>query len=698
VYQYIQNGASGTPIIDSLITEKPDASSLDKKIVEDFTLQKMDSVRDIQSFLATYAGPQSSGNFRTFDAVQSTTAPRLLSASEAASTKAGGGTFMQTNNQVANVDEADVIKTNGDFIYYLNGQNLQIFNNHSEENPTEVLANMEFKTSPYEMYLDGTTLVVLGHAYNSGELDLIRPYSQYTQVDFIDVANPRSPKITNSYTLEGRHVTSRSIDGTMYLVTSAHVYDWAGDPIPYPIILRNSEQIATRSTVYFPGPIEAQYSYTNVVVFDVDSGELEMNEQYLLDATHTVYASEDFLYLTYTKYLNEDEIAFDIMHKEFFSQLPTVEQKQVNEILNAPSYLLNDYEKRNKARQIYEKMLAKQSEVEQKQLRERMEDLLTARFIELEDKLEETIVHKIKLDGAQTEYITSGSVVGSLLNQFSMDEHEGNFRVATTRRDREYISPELESENILTILDEDLQQLGQITDIAKGEQIYSVRFMGDRGYVVTFEQVDPLFIIDLENPQSPRITGELKIPGFSTYLHPLPNNQLLGIGRDTRIDENNRVRTGGMKLSLFDVSDDNNPTEVTNLIIGKEGTYSEALNNHKQVHVYLEKGKVFFPISISDDTPFGDIGRTQAGTASVSFTQDSLTLDGVIVHESSEKYYSDMQDNTYIENELYTISPRLLKVHTIDELGEIHSLVLPKTDRGGDVYPMPILFEEDLTE
>ena len=170
----------------------------------------------------------------------------------------------------------------------------------------------------------------------------------------------------------------------------------------------------------------------------------------------------------------------------------------------------------------------------------------------------QTQIYKFDIRNGDIKYLGNGTVKGSTLNQFSMDEHNGYLRIATTTG-----SWGDSLENQVYILDEALQIVGEITGIAKGETIKSVRFTGDTGYVVTFEQTDPLFVMDLSNPQSPVITGELKIPGFSAYLHPVGDGLLLGVGVDG--DENGE--NGGMKLSLFDVSDPQNPVECDKITV-----------------------------------------------------------------------------------------------------------------------------------
>ena len=192
-----------------------------------------------------------------------------------------------------------------------------------------------------------------------------------------------------------------------------------------------------------------------------------------------------------------------------------------------------------------------------------------------------TEILKFDISNEKIQYKTKGKVNGTALNQFSVDEYNGYLRIATTTGNFE------NAKNNLYVLDEDMVIVGMVEGLAKGETIKSVRFMGDTGYVVTFEQTDPLFVIDLKDPQNPEVLGELKIPGFSNYLHPVTENYLLGIG----VNGDDSGAGDGMKVSLFDVSDKKNPKEVSKFeVLPQENTgnlwgylESVAFYDHKAV-------------------------------------------------------------------------------------------------------------------
>jgi len=221
------------------------------------------------------------------------------------------------------------------------------------------------------------------------------------------------------------------------------------------------------------------------------------------------------------------------------------------------------------------------------------------------DKMQErdyTYITKYDLNKKAISFVGCNRVYGTLLNQFSMDENNGYFRIATNEGDK--------YGNNVYILDKQLKQVGKIEGLAKGEDIYSVRFDGNRGYVVTFEQVDPLFVLDLSDVKAPKVLGKLKIPGFSQYLHPIGDNLVVGIGRateenilrDEQGDERvTGVRATGIKLSLFDVKNPQEPKEINHIILGDSYAYSEALEDHTAVMVDKKRQVLAIPIYLRYD-------------------------------------------------------------------------------------------------
>jgi hypothetical protein len=232
-------------------------------------------------------------------------------------------------------------------------------------------------------------------------------------------------------------------------------------------------------------------------------------------------------------------------------------------------------------------------------------------------------IHQFRIGSSpgETRYVGSGVVPGHVLNQFAMDEWSGYLRIATTRGK----VPDPKVESAVSILAEgtngNLVRVGAITGIAPGEDIRAVRFDDDRGYVVTFKKTDPLFVMDLYDPSKPKILGELKIPGFSTYIHRIDPDHLLSIGFDAN-DHGSFAYFDGVILQLFDVRDPTDPKLIHKEKIGTRGSSSEAATNHLAFNYFADKGLLAIPMTICEGGSDGVNGN-------------SLTFSGLLVYDVS---------------------------------------------------------------
>ena len=265
-----------------------------------------------------------------------------------------------------------------------------------------------------------------------------------------------------------------------------------------------------------------------------------------------------------------------------------------------------------------------------------------------------------------------------------MDEHKDYFRIATTVDQWTQIGDagSLETWNNLYTLDGDMQIAGRLEHLAEGERIYSARFIGDRSYLVTFEQTDPLFVIDLSVPETPRVLGELKISGFSNYLHPYDETHLLGFGQETQETETGLV-TKGMKLALFDVSDVEHPTQMHSLTIGEEGTNSPLMwGDHKALLFDKKRGLLGFPISETAQNPAEEwpteiFQGAQLYKISLS---DGFRKQAAISHQQDGQAYDwshYVQRLLTIGNQVYTLSESRVQANDLNQYMQTGFLDLP---------------------
>jgi len=313
-------------------------------------------------------------------------------------------------------------------------------------------------------------------------------------------------------------------------------------------------------------------------------------------------------------------------------------------------------------------------------------------YADFGDADEASTVHQFQLAGASNAYVASGLVKGRVLNQFAMDEHAGHLRIATTTGHL----PDPKVHSTLSVLKREgsaLETVGVVDDVAPTEDIRSVRFLGDRGYVVTFKKTDPLFVFDLADPEHPEIVGELKIPGFSTYMHPLDADHLLAIGFEAA-DQGDFAYFQGLQLQVFDVSDPAVPTLAHKTTIGTRGSSSEAATNHLAFSFFTPRETLAVPVTVCEGTSGtgSDYGTmTFSGVQLYHVTTDSgFSLTGEVAHPYVDPYYessggsgvgeacnswwteaqSMVKRTVFMDDFVYSISERRIKVSDLRDLTE----------------------------
>lgn len=551
--------------------------------------------------------------------------------------------YSTTNIQVENVDEADITKTDGDYIYSIS-ENKVIITSVINPEEIEIVAtiNLNSGSIPEDLILYKDKLVVIATKNVNGTSWSYRYDNTNTEVKVFDITVKEKPNLVKSYELYEPYYTSRCIDNILYVISSGRLREddkkiergYKEDNLEQEIELKNIKYLKSVETT----------NQTLISVVDLNNPKEKIKlDSYLMDISNA-YVSENSIYLLNQKY-------------EYNSYAPPI--SSLFGLKGAIGAFTYDYDtsKRGYYTEIYK--------------------------------------FNINKDG-NVDYDTKNTIKGRTINQYSLDELNGHLRVALYDNDGARVA----------IFDENLKQIGISDYVAKGETMYSSRFLGNKVYLVTFKTMDPLFVIDLSDETKPKVLGELHIPGYSTYLHPYDENHLIGIGMQTEeiVNRNSygkvistTSRIVGMKMALFDVSDVHNPVQISETVIGDNRTTSAILNNPKALLFSKEKNLIAIPVnnysedfainSSSDShesmiNSYKNYNKTYVAEGYFIYNiniEDGFNLKGIITHETSKntKYYyntSKLLRGLYIENNLYTVSETAVKVNDLETLELIDEL------------------------
>jgi inhibitor of cysteine peptidase len=605
--------------------------------------QTFNSLNDMKNFIEKNS--LNGGGIRTFldggvGVMKSDTAMAEGSPS-AAGGNDGATSYSETNIQVEGVDEPDIIKNDGKYIYAVTGGNVFIIEAYPA-NDMEILSEIK-NSEEYvsEIFVNGDKLVIFTQEYGPvlyAERDclgcVIPPHYEEPRslIKIYDISNKENPELDEEISFTGNYFDSRMIGDYIYVVGNQYIYS---DLVLPSVTVNDETKVIEPTEIYYQEYVE-DYSFQYTIILAIDLENYEVSEKVMVTgSTHNIFVSQDNIFTTFTKYSNR-----------------WIEQN------------------------------AQESE--------------------------KTIINKISIDKLNINFVATGEVKGHILNQFSIDEYEGNLRIATTVGDM--WNEENPSINNVYVLDENLDLIGELENLAPGERIYSVRFMGEKGYVVTFKKVDPLFVMDLSDPENPDVLGKLKIPGYSDYLHPYDETHIIGIGKEAvEADEEDMFGRGidfawyqGVKIAIFDVSDVENPIEMHKIVIGDRGTQSEALYDHKAFLFDREKELMVIPITLAEISeeekqeydgygvpPYGDVVFQGAHVYNINL-EEGFDLVGQISHydenevEKKSGYYwygnRNIRRSLYMDETLYTFSNEILMTNSLWDLDEISSVEFPVED------------------
>lgn len=511
------------------------------------------------------------------------------------SSNSANNDYSKTHQQVEGVEEADIIKTDGDMIYYVGGSTFYIVKSDNG-NLSLVSKIYDENIRANEMYLVGDKVVLISNRYiyskNTTMVD--DPYIEYsptgyTIVDIIDISDKANPKVISTYKQNGVYVSSRMIDNYLYISTS--YYNYSSEPIDNPVeiekyipsyCVNDNQKFIAAEDINIPEKCTST-TYTIVSGLDINSEDMLVSTKALLGFDGKVYCSKDNYYVAGTIWGNRD----------LKSQI--------------------------------------------------------ARF---------------SINNGKIEHTGYCEVEGEVLNQFSMDEYNGYFRVATT--DYNYLR-HYETSGVY-IFDKDMKEVGKVDGLAKNETIRSVRFENDYVYLVTFEQTDPLFKIDLSNPEKPKVLSELKINGYSAYLINYGEGKLLGFG----IDADDKGRQTGLKLSMFSKGSNDEVKEITTLSLGDDLRYATSIGiyNHKALLIDAEKNVIGIPVCFYDGIDYCNRYYLFKYTDSKGFEE----IGHIETHDFNDRYA--FSRGMYIGDKLYMFTPARIVCASIEDMKMISSIDL----------------------
>lgn len=514
------------------------------------------------------------------------------------------GSYSQTNVQVNGIDEGDVTKCDGKYIYSLNDSGVVITDSNNG-NPI-VISTIENDFDNSVIYVSENRLALIGTVYTTSQrrvasVDEIASSfisgNYATKILVYDTTDKKSPKLISDLTQSGTTLSSRKIGDTLYIVTQYDIYDYdtikENDPKTYCPVYSNGETVncVDENDILINDDVDF-IEYNTVSSLDLQNPDDFGCVVSVLGGSNELYASANNIYCAYSNYVDNC-----------------------------------------------------------------------------------TQINRFSLDGLNITADNSLTVEGIILDQFSMDEYNGYFRIVTESNeviDAGYDMMSIREDTVssLYVYDSNLELVGKTEDVAPNEHIKSVRFDGDIAYFVTFRSVDPLFTVDLSDPTSPTILSELKIPGFSEYLHVFSDNLLLGFGREA--DEYSGGQEG-LKLSMFDISDKTNVTLITSTVFTDSLVYSPAEYDHKAIFVDTQKSIIGIPyVTYYDD--YSESFRYAVFYYNTSTNEFELKNDFKTdpAHDSyySYDYYCRAM---YIGDYFYLVTPYSIKAYNYSDFKMLSS-------------------------
>jgi len=553
-------------------------------------------------------------------------------ASGAAAPQAGVD-YSGTNLQELGVDEPDIVKTDGKRIVAISNNTLFVVDATGAEPRLAGRTTIDVGWAN-DMFLYGDKVLVMayGDSYATPMMDQpiggdpghYVPSTPTTTLVEIDISNIERPAVERVMHVDGSEVSARMVDGTVRLVVSS-----------------------------YPTGLKFQYPDTNGLKAERDAEAY--NRQVVLDSTIDNWVPYYIVEDSRGNVLHEGSL-LDCSSAHHPDEFSGIEMLNVVTIDMAGQMAIKDA-----VGVLASGNIVYSSDKAMYIASEAWRNWGALTDAETEDAINnhQTDIHKFDISNPdKTTYVATGRVDGFMLSQWSMDEYQGNLRVATTSSPDWWSGTTRNAESFVTVLEEkngELAEVGRVGGLGDGERIYAVRFFDDVGYVVTFQQTDPLYTIDLSDPANPAVVGELELLGYSAYLHPVGDGLLLGVGQDAT-DEG---RTLGTQVSLYDVSDPAHPTRIQNYTF--DNGYSSVEWDHHAFLYWPQTGLTVIPVSAYnwDEKTGAESGFV--GAVALRVTKDGIEEVGRITHtpegvDSPDYWGPGIERSMVIGNSLYTYS------------------------------------------
>lgn len=625
-------------------------------------LQRFQSKDEFESFIREQAQTPLFRSTLDVLALAPTAAGAPAGAEDANSDSSGESTvdFTSTNLQEIGVDESDVFKSDGTNFYIARHRSVRIVR-ATPQNEMAELGRVEFENAVDSLYLVNDKVLVIERSYrNDGTTPspdapqiLIWPpyYNRSTvRVSEVDVSNPQSPVVTKKIEIDGSLASSRVTNNRLILVL-AITPEIETTSLGFPIVSADdvvphartnaSDVVAIDWSQMYKPDAPNGYFMTGVVTLDAANVESILDSTAIVANAGTIYASADALYVTDTNY-GDDGSARETtdVHKFTFDNNGVAQYAASGRVAGRPvnQYSLGEYQG----------------------------------------------VLRIATHVSPTFTFADGIGVGVSVDDAAppqaVDGFAGESDVATTAPRSQDIETNANAVFTLGERDGELAVLGSISGIAPNETLHAVRFMKDRGYLVTYRQVDPLFILDLSDPANPTVLSELKIPGFSDYLHLIDDTHVIGVGKSTTQTADGFDLIGGIQVSLFDISDAANPRTIQQIEIGGRGSYSETDLDPKSFTWLASSKLLALPVDVytQQQVPWEIGQRVFAGTMIWSVDPDAgFTAVGQIAEPSSANDPNDpygywrwsWRRAAFIGDTAYSINDLGVRAAPLDNLG-----------------------------